>query len=104
MDRKGVYVSMSRDEYEEFIRSYKSTIYRTRSAYARKLLLAQPVKVLFRNRSMDDLIEFGVGLRKDIRLILARDWLTNSEKDDLRGKMLSIEENLIQLAKQCSRK
>jgi len=106
MGRKGykVYVSMSKEEHDAFIGAYKSTIYRNQSAYARKLLMGKPVKAIFRNRSLDDFIECGVGLRKDLKLILARNTLTDAEKEDLRRKLSAIEENLIQIVNQCSRK
>jgi len=106
MGRKGykVYVSMTKEEHDAFIEAYNSTIYRNQSAYARKLLLGKPVKVIFRNRSLDDFIEWGVAFRKDLHLILARNTLTTNEKEDLRHKLAAIEENLIQIVNQCSRK
>lgn len=106
MGRKGykVYVSMGKEEYEEFLRAYKSTIYRNQSAYARKLLLGKPVRVIIRDRSLDDFIEWGVGLRKDLKLLLDRDSFTQSEKEELRQKLNAVEEIIIQIVKQCSRK
>jgi hypothetical protein len=58
--------------------------------------------MVYRNRSLDDLIEMGVGLRKDLRLLLSREVLSAAEKEELNKKVISIQERLIQLVDICN--
>lgn len=95
---------MSSEELEQFLRAYKSTIYRSRNAYAKKLVLGEPVKVLFRDRSLDDFIELGVKIRKDLKLLLCKNSFTEAEKDELYRRLTAIEENLNQIVKRCTQK
>jgi hypothetical protein len=94
-------VLLGERESVKFLLAYKATIYRSRAAYARKLLLGKPVTVITRNRSLDDFIETAVRLRRDLRLLLSKEGFTVTEKELLRQKMSSIEENLIQMVNQC---
>jgi hypothetical protein len=100
--RHSVRVNLQAQEYEAFIGGFKSTLYKKKSHYARKLLLRQPVTMVYRNRSLDDLIEMGVGLRKDLRLLLSREVLSAAEKEELNKKVISIQERLIQLVDICN--
>jgi len=97
-------ISLHQDEYDKFVSSYKNTVYRSKSSYARKLLLGKPVEIKYRNRSLDDFIEWGVKVRKELKLLLAKDSLTVTEKADLQRKVTSIEENLIKLVDLCTQK
>jgi hypothetical protein len=94
-------VSLKEQEYEKFIQAYKVTNYRSKAAYARKLLLGKPATVLYRNRSLDDFIESAVQLRKELKLLISRDTLTALEKDALNQKLISIEESLIKITELC---
>lgn len=89
---------MSKEELEQFIDAFKSTIHRSQSAYARQLLLGKPAKVIFRDRSLDDFIELGVKVRKDLRLLLTKNAFTDAEKNELKRKLDTIEEYLIKIA------
>lgn len=97
-------VSLKEHEYEKFNQAYQATNYRSKAAYARKLLLGKPVTVLCRNRSLDDFIETAVQLRKDLKLLLSKDTFTAPEKTELNRKLLSIEENLIKTMELCKPK
>lgn len=97
-------VSLKESEYETFVRAYKATSYRSKAAYARKLLLGKPATVLYRNRSLDDFIEAGVHFRKELKLLLASQSLTKEEKADLQQKIQSIEELLIKIVELCNQK
>src|ERR1700744_5212833 len=73
----GVY--LREKEYQAFMEAFGKSGYRSKTDYARNLVLGKPVKVLSRNRSLDDFIEFGVKLRKELRLLLEKDVFTPSE-------------------------
>lgn len=94
-------VYMDDDQHARFLEGFKNSIYRHKSEYGRKLLLGKPVKVIYRNRSMDDLIEMSVGLRKDVRRLLSGETLDPILKQELLDKITSIEEQLIKLIEIC---
>jgi hypothetical protein len=100
--QKKLGIPMTEEEYLAFMKGYNATVYHSISAYARKLLLGQPVQLLYRNRSLDDFIETAVKLRKELNLLLARDSLAPSEKERLMHDIASIKENLIKLVETCS--
>jgi hypothetical protein len=97
-------VSLKEGEYERFTQAYKNTSYRSKAAYARKLLLGKPATVLYRNRSLDEFIESGVQLRKQLKLLTAKETLTREERTDLQQKLMSIEELLITIVSICKQK
>jgi len=99
---KQVVVNLTETDYGTFLNGYETTMHRSLSAYGARLLLGKPVKVIVRNRSIDDLIELGGKLRKDLKDLLAKDSLTLSEKEALRQSLQSIENNLIKLVTLCS--
>ncbi len=97
-------ITMKKEEYDKFMESYSTTLCRSRSEYARKLLFGKPVKVISRNRSLDDFIEIGVKIRKDLKLLLSKDMFSEAEKQQLKLIVSSIDENLINLVKSCKRR
>jgi 16S rRNA U1498 N3-methylase RsmE len=103
-DKWELNILMTKSEQEEFVKAFKCSTCRTMSSYARKLLLGDPVTVMYRNRSLDDFIESAVQLRKELKLVVSKDSLANSEKAELRRKLARIEENLIKIVEQCSQK
>jgi len=84
--------------------AFQATVYRNKTDYARNLVLGKPVRVLYRNRSLDDLIELGVKMRKELRLLLEKDVFTAAEKEELIHKITHIEESLIKIVETCGRK
>ncbi|WP_188934175.1 hypothetical protein [Puia dinghuensis] len=84
--------------------NYKATIYKSKASYLRKLVLGQPVAVIYRNRSLDDFIETAVKLRKDLKILLGKETFTTIEKEELKRKMTIIEENLIKIVTPCNHK
>ncbi|HLZ86464.1 MAG TPA: hypothetical protein VKQ52_04475 [Puia sp.] len=102
--QKKLGIPMTEEEHQAFMKGYKATVYRSISAYARKLLLGKPVQLIYRDRSLDDFIETAVKLRKELKLLLAKDSFTPSEKERLQQDITSIEENLIKLVETCCQK
>jgi hypothetical protein len=97
-------ISVKEAEYQKFMDAYNSTVYRSISAYARKLLFGKPVEIIYRNRSLDDFIEIGVKLRKDLQLLINKDLFTPAEKTELHKKMTQIEDQLTKIVEQCCQK
>jgi hypothetical protein len=97
-------ISLQESDYEKFVQAFKKTVYRSKSSYARKLLLHKPVALISRNRSLDDFIELGVKLRKELRLLLDKETFSPVEKEALVRKMAVIEENLIKIVTLCTPK
>jgi hypothetical protein len=93
---------MTEMEYDAFIEAYKNTLYRSKSEYARRLLLGKPVTILYRNRSLDEFIEAAVGIRKELTIVLSMDIFTHSEKGAFQAAVDRIMEELIKIIKQCS--
>ena len=99
-----IYTYLRDDEYQQFMAAFEKSLYRKISAYSRNLLLGKPVKVIHRNRSLDDFIEMGVGLRKDLRRVLSMEIFSSTELQELKSKIISIEEQLIKLVEICKQK
>jgi hypothetical protein len=97
-----VCIYLTEEEYKTLIKAYENTICRNISSYGRKLLLRKPVVAITRNRSIDDFIELGVKLRKELKILLSKDGLTVFEKETAFAKITLIEENLIKLVDLCS--
>lgn len=95
-------IYMPKSEYEKFIAGYNTTIYRSKNAYARKLLLGKPITMVYRNRSLDDFTESAIRLRKDLRVFLCKDAFTSTEKEYLAHQMASIEKYLIKIVDLCT--
>lgn len=102
MKRHIVRTQMQADEYASFLKGFSRTLYKKKSHYARKLLLGEPVTVIYRNHSLDDFIEMAVGLMKELRLFASMETLSVSEKETLEQKVLSIQKHLIQVIDSCS--
>lgn len=56
-------------EYDRINNRFKKTRFRKLSEYVRSVLLAQPVTVFYRDRSMDELLEEMVNLRQELNAI-----------------------------------
>jgi hypothetical protein len=93
---------MTVEDHEKFMAAYKNTICRSMGEYARKLLLGIPPTVTYRNRSVDDLIETAVLLRRDLLALLSKDSLTAAEKESLFRRITNLEDLLIKISEQCS--
>lgn len=100
--RHTITVHMKLPEYEAFMEGFRNTLYKIKSDYARKLLLGHPVTVVYRNRSLDDLFEMGVGLREELQRLSSMETFSVSEKEELSKRMVSFQEKLIQLIELCS--
>jgi len=99
---KAVICWMTAGDHERFVAGYKNTIYRSMGEYARKLLLGIPPTVVYRNRSLDDLVEIAVLLRRDLVALLSKGSLTVAEKESLTRKITNLEDHFIQLSERCS--
>lgn len=97
-------VSLKEHEYEKFLQAYKGTPYRSKAAYARKLLLGKPATVLHRNRSLDEFIESAVQLRKELKPLISKEGLTSDEKAEIKQKIDTIEALLIKTVDLCKPK
>lgn len=75
-----VNVLLTDRESQKFLEAYHATHYRSRAAYARKLLLGKPVTVISRNQSLDDFIEIAFKLRKDLHLLSSKEAFSAVEK------------------------
>jgi hypothetical protein len=92
------------EEYQALLKAYQNTAYQSKSEYVRRLLTGGPVTTIYRNRSLDDFIELGVKLRKELRLLLARNSWTNAEKEALKTKIDVIEDCLLKIVETCTQK
>jgi len=99
---KAVQCWMTIEDHEKFVAGYKNTTYRSMGEYARKLLLGIPPTVIYRNRSLDDLIEAMALLRRDLAALLLTASLTVAEKEGLSRKVTNLEDLLTKISEQCS--
>jgi len=95
---------LSEKEMEEFNRAYRKTPYRTKSEYSRKMLLGKPVTIFHRNKSLDELTELVIQLRKDLQSLLMAGINTADGKECLVGNIRQTIEKLIKVMEGCSQK
>lgn len=57
------------DEYKTLNTSFKKTTFRKMSEYTRSVLLEKPITVTYRDRSMDEVLEELILLRKELNAI-----------------------------------
>jgi hypothetical protein len=57
------------EEYDQIQRLFRKSTHRKLSEYARKVLLNKPVKINYRNQSVDDFLEEMVLLKKELNAI-----------------------------------
>jgi len=89
---------------EEFNQAYGKTPYRSKSEYSRKMLLGKPITVFHRNKSLDELIELVIRLRKDFKSLSMAETITADESERLLLNVHQIIEQLIKVIEQCSQK
>ncbi|MDJ1503556.1 plasmid mobilization protein [Xanthocytophaga agilis] len=117
---KWLHVRLSLEEYNQLQGNYAKTTCRKLSEYSRKILLGKPVRILYRNQSLDDFMAEMIQLRKELNLIgnnfnqavkklnslskitEYRDWLISFEveKKLLFGKVDQIKNRINQLSDQ----
>jgi hypothetical protein len=56
-------------EYEQLEKRFKKTRFRKLSEYARSILLEKPVTIVYRDKSMDEVLEEMVLLRRELSAI-----------------------------------
>jgi len=99
---KAVTCWMTVGDHERFMTSYKNSLCRSMGEYARKLLLGIPPTITYRNRSVDDLIEVAVLIRRELVALLSKDVLSADEKEGLNRNITSLENLLIKIPELCS--
>lgn len=57
------------EEYEKIERRYLKSMFRNMSEYSRAVLLKKPVTFTYRNKSMDDVLEELILLRRELNYI-----------------------------------
>jgi hypothetical protein len=100
-DTRGMSFRFTEEQFEAFNQARKNTLCRTKSEYAKKLLLGMPVTMIYRNRSLDDFIEASVKIRKELKVVLTMGIFTPEEKDAFQTALNEIINKLIQIIKQC---
>ena len=95
---------LSEKEMEEFNQAYGKTPYRSKSEYSRKMLLGKPITVLHRNKSLDELTEGVIQLRKDLKSLSLVETITANEREYLLLNAHQIIEQLIKIIEGCSQK
>jgi chromosome segregation ATPase len=66
---RSVYLGLTYSEYYTIERKYKTSTCHSLSEYLRKLLLGKPVTIIYRNQSLEDLIEEIVPLNNQINSV-----------------------------------
>jgi len=95
---------LSEKEMKEFNRAFAKTPYRSKSEYSRKMLLGKPVTIFYRNKSLDELIEGVIQLRKDLKRLSMTEAIPADERESLVLNGRQIIDQLIKIIEQCSLK
>jgi len=69
--RKHVAVWLLEEEWKALEKKIGQTTCRSVSEYLRKVILGEPVRVLHRSQSLDDLIQEAILLRKELQSMMA---------------------------------
>jgi hypothetical protein len=64
-----VTVGLNKDDIEQLRRATSKSTCRTLSEYCRKLLLGKPIRVLYRDQSLDAFIDEAIALRNEMRAL-----------------------------------
>ena len=102
---RSVYLGLTYGEYYTIERKYKTSTCHSLSEYLRKLLLGKPVTIIYRNQSLEDLIEEIVPLNNQINsvrdsLVELLDKLSLQEQiDPLTPSLETLELQINQLCK-----
>jgi hypothetical protein len=87
-------VSLTQEEYEQFLKAFAGTTYRSLSEYASKLVTGKPVAVITRDRSYDDFTEAFIEYRKSLENILATGGFSDAEKQWLFGQVQLMQQSI----------
>jgi hypothetical protein len=66
---KWLNLRLNNEEFELFKRQYNRSAFRKMSDYGRAILLGKPVTVFYRDKSMDDILEELVLLRRELHAV-----------------------------------
>ena len=102
-DDRSVIMSIhcSKQEYDKISELQKGTICRSLSEYARKMMLGQPVAVIFRNASLDALIDMINEVRNQLERLIEHQSLSISDKAQLKSLVLELQLIFDTIANQC---
>jgi hypothetical protein len=62
-------IRLKPDEYAGLEKRFKKTTFQTMSEYHRALLLGEPVTVIYRDKSMDEVLEELILLRRELNFV-----------------------------------
>ncbi|MDN5286621.1 MAG: hypothetical protein JWR38_2895 [Mucilaginibacter sp.] len=66
---KWLNLRLNDEEFELFKRQHKKSVFRKMSDYGRAVLLGKPVTILYRDKSMDEVLEELILLRRELNAI-----------------------------------
>jgi hypothetical protein len=66
---KWLNLRLNNEEFELFKKQYKKSMFRKMSDYGRAVLLGKPVTVFYRDKSMDDILEELILLRRELNAV-----------------------------------
>jgi hypothetical protein len=95
---------LSEKEMEEFNRAFAKTPYRSKSEYSRKMLLGKPVTIFYRNKSLDELTELVIALKKDLQSLSTSIKNTTDNRGYVVVSIRETIEKLIKVIEACSPK
>ena len=94
-------VYCTKREYETICVRFHETTSRSFSAYARKMLLAEPMVKTYRNLSIDSLITSINGLRAELERLIEHQALSIADKIRMSSIIAEIKDLFIKLSMQC---
>jgi hypothetical protein len=93
-EKRVINISLSVEEWEKFNKALAETQYRSKREYARRLILAEPVTIYYRNKSFDEFSNAYIGLKNQMNILLAKDCLSEDEKMWFAAEIWSIKEKV----------
>jgi hypothetical protein len=94
-------IHCSKEEYNKISELQKGTICRSLSEYARKMMLGQPVAVIFRNASLDAMIDMINETRNQLERLIEHRSLSVGDKAELKSLILELQLIFNTIGSQC---
>ena len=91
-----IVIRLQKNEWEKLERKVVKSTCWTMSMYCRKVLLGQPVTLLYRNQSLDELLGEVIRIRKSLQLLPREDGATGRVLEEIKNCLTKIYEYVCQ--------
>lgn len=100
-NRCSLHIWLLPEEMEKLKEQASSSIYKSMSAYARKLVTKKRVSIYYRNKSFDDFVDVAIELRNELRRIGEKNFFSPGGEEEFLQLVKHIQLAIDKLVDQC---